>query len=213
MNTKFLPKNIFVTGPPRSGKSTLIMSISKELLDKGIQVGGIICPEIRIGGRRWGFKVIVYPGGPEEILASITIKSPHRVSKYGVNVQGFEKIVEDHLNKMLTDPKTKVLLIDEIGKMELLSKKFEEFVKKALNTQKPIIGVIGRVNHPLILTIQKRKDTKIYTITRGTTTTQKQRIKQQILNTILEYLRRTNKTTKPTNKPQKQTFKIHKHNN
>ena len=183
-----IPKNIFVTGPPRSGKSTLIMDISKKLLELGIEIRGIICPEIRISGRRWGFKVVVYPDGPEEILASIEIRSPYRVSKYGVNIAGFEKIVEEHLSKTLHDPQTKVILIDEIGKMELMSKKFRNFVEKALNSEKPILGVLGRIRDPIVQHIQHRKDTIIYTITREQTKNQRQTIKQKILKTILRYL-------------------------
>ena len=87
-----MKKNIFISGPPGSGKSTLLMSVVRELESKEIHVKGIICPEIRRGGSRWGFKVVVYPDGNEEILASVEITSGPKVSKYRVNVEGFERV-------------------------------------------------------------------------------------------------------------------------
>ena len=38
------------------------MDIVKDLERHGYRIRGILCPEVRIHGRRWGFKVVVYPG-------------------------------------------------------------------------------------------------------------------------------------------------------
>ncbi|MCR8471794.1 MAG: nucleoside-triphosphatase [Candidatus Korarchaeota archaeon] len=181
-------KNIFIAGPPRSGKSTLLMSILEDLQKDKIRISGIICPEIRVSGKRWGFKVKVYPEGPEEILASVEIQSPYRVSKYGVNIGGFERIVENYLMKMLKDPNVQVLLIDEIGKMELLSKKFRSFVEEALNSPKLVVGVLGYVDDPLVLSIRRRKDTVVYTITYQSSEIQRKEIRRKILEDINTYI-------------------------
>lgn len=189
MSSSQLIKNIFVTGPPRSGKSTLIMNILEDLLRHGVRVRGIICPEVRVSGRRWGFKVKVYPDGPEEVLASVSFQSKHRVSKYGVNIEGFERIVENYLVKALEDPDVQVLLIDEIGKMELLSEKFRSFIEDALNSSKLVIGVLGYMNDPLARKIRERKDTVVYAVTYQSSKIQREEIKQKVLKALLENLK------------------------
>ncbi|MEX0568708.1 MAG: NTPase [Candidatus Njordarchaeota archaeon] len=184
-------KNIFLTGKPGSGKSTLLIQIAEELRTRGLKIKGIICPEIRIKGKRWGFKVIVYPTGEEEILASIKIKTGPKISKYGVNISGFEKIGVKALSEALEDPNIDIIIIDEIGKMELLSEKFIKTTRKILNSPKITIGVLGMTPHPLVKEIRTRQDTIIINIKRETTPKERNQIKKKIIETILK-----NKTQK-----------------
>ncbi len=181
-------KNIFITGPPGSGKSTLLMDIVKELEKRGIRVRGIICPEIRRGKYRWGFKVIVYPDGQEEILASVEIKHGPRVSKYRVNINGFERVGVRALQDSLEDPKIQVLLIDEIGKMELFSNKFRNIVIKILNSNKIVLGVLGRTSDPIVSRIKSRKDVLIIDLSYDTAHQQKDSIKKRIVSDIVSML-------------------------
>jgi nucleoside-triphosphatase len=61
-------------------------------------------------------------------IANKKVISKHKVGKYSVFVEDFEKIAlpifEDHISS--------TLIIDEIGKMELLSEKFERQMKKIM---------------------------------------------------------------------------------
>jgi len=130
---------IFITGRPGAGKSTLIRELIEYAERNEIPYCGVISPEIRKQGIRVGFKIIALPSMHEEILASINIKGFPRVSKYGVNVEGIDKIVE-----IVEDDckNAKIVFVDEIGKMELFSRKFENFILKILNTNKEVVATL-----------------------------------------------------------------------
>jgi nucleoside-triphosphatase len=131
--------NIFITGNPRSGKSTLI----KKLLEKlsGKKVSGIITPEIRVGGDRQGFKIIDLASGKEEILASANKERGPRVSKYWVNVEGMDFILDKFLESY---PGSGYVVIDEIGMMEFYSRKFRDVVEMVISSQKTVIATLSR---------------------------------------------------------------------
>lgn len=132
----------FISGLPASGKSTLVSKVIDFLRKNDIRIGGIVTPEVRDRGRRIGFKVVDLMTLKESIFASINYKSNHRVGKYFVDVDLFENIAIPALEKAETE--SDIVVIDEIGKMELFSKKFEETVKRVLNGSKPILAVVHR---------------------------------------------------------------------
>ena len=183
-------KNIFISGPPGSGKSTLLMKIVKDLETRGYRIRGILCPEIRIHGRRWGFKVVVYPDGDEEILASVEIRGCPRVSKYGVNVSGFEKIGVSALRRALEDLNTHIVIVDEIGKMELYSSEFRNVVSLLLDSDKIVLGVLGRVRDPFVYSIRRRRDTKVFDLERGMNDLSRDKLRRHIIDIIIDALKK-----------------------
>ena len=162
-------KNFFITGPPRSGKTTLIFTIINELKSMSLKIAGVYCPEERAGYIRKGFKIVDLKTGKEGILArkEANFTGP-KVGKYTVNLEDLDEIGTNAIESALKD-ESDVIVIDEIGKMELKSKNFEHAVLRALNSKKPVIGVIHRKqDHPLLKQIKMRGDTLIYYIDRNT---------------------------------------------
>ncbi|RLG70922.1 MAG: NTPase [Candidatus Iainarchaeum archaeon] len=135
-----MSKKIFISGKPGCGKSKLISEIIGCLKGK-VKIAGIISPEIREKGCRTGFKIIEIPSMAEEILASAKIKNAPKVSKYGVNIKGIDKIIEVFKKDL---ENAELIIIDELGKMELLSKKFSECVRDVLNSKKPCLIALHR---------------------------------------------------------------------
>ena len=133
---------IFLTGKPGSGKSTVLMKIIESLKRRGLKIGGIITPEIRVKGKRIGFKVIDVYSNEEGVLASIDQKSGPRVGKYRVNLKDFERIALKALDFALNN--CDVICVDELGKMELFSEKFERKIEEILRSSKPAIIVLHR---------------------------------------------------------------------
>ncbi|MFQ5914064.1 MAG: NTPase [Nitrospinota bacterium] len=130
--------NILLTGMPGCGKSTLVQALIQAL--KAKKIAGIITPEIRDKTRR-GFKIIDLASGREEILASVDIRSGPRVGKYGVNVAGVDHIVDlFRQSSEIAD----YIFLDEIGKMELFSRKFKETSDEVLNSNKLVVAVVHR---------------------------------------------------------------------
>jgi nucleoside-triphosphatase len=133
---------IFISGAPGSGKSTLLSKVIEILRSKGLKIGGIVTPEIRINGRRVGFKVVDIYNGKEGILASIDKKTGIRFGKYFINLDEFEKISLNALD--FASENCDLIVIDEIGKMEFFSKAFREKIDELLRKQKPMICVLHR---------------------------------------------------------------------
>jgi nucleoside-triphosphatase len=164
-------KNIFVTGLPGCGKTTLIKEILKELK---IPAKGFFTEEIRREGERIGFKIVTL-SGKEGILAEKGFKSSYKVSKYGVILRDLEEIGVKEIEEGLKEDK--IIIIDEIGKAEMFSEKFKEAVLAALNSQKKVLGTIKLTYDPFTDKIKKRNDTKVFYLTREN----REKLKEEIL--------------------------------
>ena len=121
--------HILVTGPPGVGKTTLIKKVADKLRAKRT-IQGFYTAEVRDEkGIRSGFDVIsITDETVRKALARSNVppavKGP-KVGKYTVMVQDFESVALESLKNVL--PKS-ILIIDEIGKIGLLSK-FYWFMK------------------------------------------------------------------------------------
>jgi nucleoside-triphosphatase len=133
---------IFLTGQPGSGKSTVFIKSIKLLQEMGCKVGGIHTPEIRRKGKRIGFNVVDIASKRTEVLASVNIKPVHRVGKYGVNLPGFESVAIQAID--YAENNCDIICIDEIGRMELLSKQFKYKLESVLKGPKPLLAVLHR---------------------------------------------------------------------
>jgi nucleoside-triphosphatase len=147
--------NILITGKPGVGKTTLIHTV----IQKYQNVEGFFTKEIRKNRRRVGFEIETL-GDKTGVLAHVNIKSPFRVSKYSVNLKDVEEICVPSLNL-----DADLIVIDEIGRMELFSEKFKQKVIKALDTGK-VIATIMEHSHPFTDQIKARKDSKLFVVTK-----------------------------------------------
>ncbi len=147
---------IAVTGRPGIGKTTLCLKVY-EALKTSMSVGGFVTSEVRIGGRRTGFKLVELGGKAEAWLARVG-GGDVRVGKYAVFVDELERFL-DNLNL-----DCELLIIDEVGPMELKSKKFVEFVRREVLTRNNVlVSVHMKSRHPVAEEI--RRSFKLYTLT------------------------------------------------
>ncbi len=156
-----MPQNFFITGMPKSGKTTILRKVVEELKKRGLRVGGFISPEETEHGTRTGFHVEDIETGKIATLAAVDADGP-KVSKYHVNIKSFESVAVPSMENVdMYD----VFVIDEIGRMELKSNKFIDLLDKAFESPTPVIaslhrdyveryGVEGEV---VILTLTNRK--------------------------------------------------------
>lgn len=131
--------NIFITGNPRCGKSTLIQKVLNEISDK--KISGFITPEIRINGERQGFKIMDLASRKEETLASVNIRSGPGVSRYRVNVEGIDTIMDEFLRSYKNSD---YVIIDEIGMMEFYSRKFRETIRMVIDSDKTVLATLSK---------------------------------------------------------------------
>lgn len=137
-------RTILLTGRPGVGKTTIIMQVLERL---GRAAGGFYTAEIREGGRRQGFKIVTLDGN-EGILSHVHIKGPPRVSRYGVNVSDLEEIGVAALRQAVTDGRC--VVVDEIGKMELLSQEFRQAITDAIDSDSLVMGTVMSGSNPWV---------------------------------------------------------------
>jgi nucleoside-triphosphatase len=155
-----IKKNLLITGLPGVGKTTLIKKLSEEL--KHLHPAGFYTEEIREEGQRKGFELISLDG-KRGLLSHVEIRSPYRVGKYKVDIESFENF----LNSIpFFDPSTRLIIIDEIGKMECLSDQFKNLLKKIFDSGKLVIATIALKGSGLITEIKERDDIKLFEITK-----------------------------------------------
>ncbi|RLE66064.1 MAG: nucleoside triphosphatase [Thermoprotei archaeon] len=133
-------KNFLVTGRPGIGKTTAVSKVVELLRRDGYKVGGFISKEVRERGRRIGFEVINLRSEKRGWLARVGGGYGPRIGKYTVDLKTFEDVGVKALEKSLIEDD--VLIIDEIGPMELFSSKFKDVTWKALESTKPVVATI-----------------------------------------------------------------------
>jgi nucleoside-triphosphatase len=155
---------LFLTGSPGVGKTTVLLETVEALRAKGYSVGGMISREVRVGGTRVGFEILDLDNNKRGWLAHVNQKSGPQVGKYRVNLDDLNGIgAEAILNAV---EKCAVVAIDEIGPMELFSEKFKEAVKKAVESEKLVVGVVHwKAKDRLIDAVKRREDIEIITVT------------------------------------------------
>ena len=153
-----------ITGPPRCGKTTLILKIIQDGSLSG-KVGGFITEEMREKGERIGFKIVSLPDNEEGLLAKKSFSSPFRVGRYGVFLEDLENMgctaIEDALRT------EKAVVVDEIGKMELFSEKFKNTLLKALDSPVRVLASIMERKNEFADRIKRRPDVTLARLDRN----------------------------------------------
>ena len=149
-----------LSGQPGCGKTTVIR---KALAEAGTSAGGFYTEETRDRGARRGFRIVTVDG-VSSALADVAISSRYRVGKYGVNVDGMEEVAVPAIREAVRS--RDIVVIDEIGKMELFSSSFRDAVIEALESGKKVVGTIMLASHPWADEVKRRDDVHVATVTR-----------------------------------------------
>jgi len=129
-----------VTGPPGVGKSTLVSKVVLRLKSAGVIVGGCTTAERRSGGTRVGFEVRDLTSGRTGELASVTSKFGPRVGRYRVNLTDLARVGAKGVEAAASS--SELIVIDEVGPMELVSPEFRRAVRACIDSGKPMLAVV-----------------------------------------------------------------------
>ena len=150
-------KNIFLTGAPSSGKTTVIKEIIKNL---NHPANGFYTEEERVDGKRVGFLMKTLDGR-SGYLAHQNIKSDFHIRRYGVSIENIERIAIPSI----TPVENNIIILDEIGKMECFSLAFKQATINAIDASNIVIGTITLGGDDFIREIKKRQDMEISEVT------------------------------------------------
>jgi nucleoside-triphosphatase len=154
-----MTKTILLTGSPGCGKTTLLRRVLAACPGK---VGGFYTEEIREAGIRKGFKLVTL-NGQDGMLAHVDIKSPTRLGKYRLDLSVLGGLGIESLWRALAQGH--VVVIDEIGPMELKSALFRQTVLKILDQAQRVLATIVRRDSPFTAALKSRADVTLIEVT------------------------------------------------
>ncbi len=149
-----------LTGRPGTGKTSIIKQAVAGM--KG-RAGGFYTEEMRSRGVREGFRLVTLDG-QSAILAHTSIHSPYLVSKYGVDIDSLDRVGVSALRQAAQQ--CDLVVIDEIGKMELFSANFRDAVLQIINGGKRVLGTIMLSPHPWADAIKRQSQVNLIEVTR-----------------------------------------------
>jgi len=152
-----------LTGPPGVGKSTIVSRVVLRLKSSGVIVGGCTTLERRAKGVRSGFEVLNLTDGTKGELASLTANLGPRVGRYRVNLSDLSAIGAAGLFKAAAS--SEVIVIDEVGPMELVSPEFKRGVRACIDSGKPILAVVHERLEDDLLAELREKATETISVT------------------------------------------------
>lgn len=153
------PHALLLTGPPGVGKTTVLRRAADELSD--LEIRGFVTEEIREAGQRAGFRIETFDG-QSDVLAHVKIRSPHMISKYGVDLAVLDRIVAEQFPRK----DASLVFIDEIGKMECLSRLFVETVESLLDSARVFVATVALRGEGFMEAIKRRPDVLLWRISR-----------------------------------------------
>jgi nucleoside-triphosphatase len=148
-------KRILLTGRPGCGKTTLIQRVVKNL---ALPAGGFYTEEIRERGQRVGFKLVTLDG-KEAVFADVNFKTSERVGKYGLDLAKLEPVGVAAIREAMRT--RKLVVIDEIGPMELRSAIFRDVITETFETTVSILATITARPFPFTNAIKNRPDVRV----------------------------------------------------
>jgi len=136
------------------GKTTFVQSLAESL---PFRVGGVVTQEIRVVGRRVGFALKDLATGREGTLAHLHHGQGPTVGRYRVHIPDLEGIGAAAVERAVEQ--AELIVVDEVGPMELKSERFIQAVRAALEADAHLLITVHRASkHSLTYLIRKRVD-------------------------------------------------------
>jgi nucleoside-triphosphatase len=158
------PSRIFLTGEPGCGKTTVIRKVHETLTARGVKAGGIVSGEIREHDTRVGFELEDLSSHETRVLAHVALRDGPSVGRYRVNLNDIERIAVSAIGHAIAE--ADVIMVDEIGPMELNSTQFIRATLSALAAPKHFVGTIHkRATHNLVAEIKSNPAYQILVVT------------------------------------------------
>ena len=149
---------ILLTGPPRGGKTTVVQQVVARFPGRA---GGFFTREVRQQGERVGFEMVTLDGRVAW-LSHVDFPGPHRVGKYGVDLDNFHRVA---LPVLTFRPGTDLIVVDEVGKMECLSDRFVAALERLWAVPVALLITVAEKGGGLMAALKARPDKMLLTVT------------------------------------------------
>lgn len=171
LSVTHMGQTLLLTGRPGIGKTTIIKAVSAQL---GNRAGGFYTEEILGPGGRKGFRLFTLDG-QSAVIAHIDFKSRSQVGRYHVKVDTIDQLGAGAIRSAVEH--NPIVIIDEIGKMELFSSPFQSAVLKAVSSSKIVLAAAMSDDHPWLLALKSLPQVTVWEVTKVNRT----RLVEQVL--------------------------------
>jgi nucleoside-triphosphatase len=155
------PPRVLVEGRPGSGKTTAIVRLVDLLRGKRVAVTGFVTRELRERGERVGFALETLDGRRGR-LAHVGVRGDLRVGRYGVVHDDLERVAIPALRAPAD-----VVVVDELGKMELGSAAFRDAVTALLDRPVAVVATVHARPDPFTDELKRRPSVAVLSLTRS----------------------------------------------
>jgi nucleoside-triphosphatase len=155
---------LLLEGRPGIGKTTVARRLLTLLQEAGVPVGGFTTGELRTGGHREGF-VVEAVSGAREVLAHVDLPGPPRVGRYGVDLAALERVALPALREPGAGG---VVVVDELGRMELASAAFRTAVVDLLGRDVAVVATVHQTRDRFTDALRRRPDIRVVRVTQAT---------------------------------------------
>lgn len=155
---------IGISGVLGLGKTESLKNIIDMLSEEGISVGGMLTEPIMEDNRQVGFQVMNWQTKEKAVFAHLDLNSSIQVKGYNVDLDALNQVGVRAIEEAVE--KEDLILVDEIGKIEVKSDEFNRVVKGALDVKKPMIITFNKKSrNSLLQDLRRRDDVRILELT------------------------------------------------
>ncbi|NUM33921.1 MAG: DUF2478 domain-containing protein [Candidatus Brocadiae bacterium] len=147
-----MEKQVFcLIGASGTGKTTQAWNLANQIVQNGYLVGGILAPGTFCEEKRFSFDIVDFMTQEKRFLAKKGMPSSITIGPFGFSQDGFS-FGYNAIQKAISQ-RVDLLILDEIGPLELQNKGWFSSLKDALNSEVPNILITMRPG--LFLEVQK----------------------------------------------------------
>lgn len=153
--------HLLLTGSPGVGKTTVLCRLVE--LVRHRRIDGFWTEEIRgTRGGRQGFDAVT-PSGERWTISHVGFAGPSRVGRYGVDLAAVDRLA-DVVERAISS-RVELCLVDEIGKMECMSRRFVEAMGALLESEIPTVATVAARGSGFIAEVKRRGDMTVWQVT------------------------------------------------
>lgn len=152
---------LLLEGRPGSGKTTAAFRLVEIVRAEGMRVTGFLTRELREGDRRVGF-MLETVDGRRGTLAHVRLRGGPRVGRYGVALADLERLA---IPALRTD--ADVVVVDELGKMELASVAFRDAVLALFERSVAVVATVHTRPDPFTDELKRRPSVAVLRLTQA----------------------------------------------